>query len=212
MRLTLEPAGYEVWPALSADEASRCIERLGLPHLALVDIMMPGKTGLEWCREVQEYCDLPVIMLTAVDEEDTMIEAIQHFAEDYVTKPFRPAVLVARVERVLRRIGDHSYAVAPEIVIDDRLALHFAKRTLRVDGEPLTMTPTECKILHILVRSAGKTVTTDYLLRRVWPLDEVFEDTLRVHVHRLRNKIEVNPKKPEYLKTKRGLGYRFQAR
>jgi DNA-binding response OmpR family regulator len=176
-----------------------------------VDIMMPEMGGFEFCRTVQEFTDLPVIMLTAVDEEETVIRGIEHFAEDYITKPFSPRELVARVQRVLRRIGDFAYMVAPVARVDDRLAIDFTHQRAVVDSRPVDLTPTETKILYILMRNAGRTVTIEFLLRRLWPREDVFEDALRVHVHRLRHKIESVPCQPRYIVTERGLGYRFAA-
>ena len=187
------------------------IARRGLPHLAIVDIMMPGMDGFEFCRTVQEFTDLPVIMLTAVDEEETVIRGIRHFAEDYITKPFSPRELLARVQRVLRRIGDFAYTFDPVTQVDDRLAVDFAHHRVIVQGQPVDLTPTETKLLYILMRNAGRAVTTGFLLRRLRPLEEVFEDTLRVHIHRLRQKIEPVPSQPRYIVTERGLGYRFAA-
>ena len=209
VRLTLEEEGFEVATAHSANEAFDHIGRHGLPHLAVVDIRMPGTDGIELCRKVQKYSDLPVIMLTAVDEEKTVVRAIEEVAEDYVTKPFTPKVLAARVKRVIRRMGDFSFRLESLTVIDDRLAIDFADKKALIHEEPVSLTPTETKLLHILIRSARRTVTTEYLLGRLWPLEEVFEDTLRVHVHRLRQKIEPNSSQPKYLITQRGVGYSF---
>jgi DNA-binding response OmpR family regulator len=211
VELKLDHAGFEVLTAASGQEALDVIARRGLPHLAIVDLMMPGMNGFEFCQAVQQFSDLPVIMLTAVDEEETVIQGIDRFAEDYITKPFSPRELLARVQRVLRRIGDFAYTLAPVIQVDDRLAVDFAHQQATVDDQPVSLTPTETKILYILMRNAGRTVTTDFLLRRLWPLEEVFEDTLRVHVHRLRQKIEANPSQPRYIVTERSLGYRFAA-
>jgi DNA-binding response OmpR family regulator len=207
----LDRAGFEVWTATSGQRALDVIDRRGLPHLAVVDIMMPEMGGFEFCRTVQEFTDLPVIMLTAVEEEETVIQGIEHFAEDYITKPFSPRELVARVQRVLRRIGDFAYALDPVTRVDDRLAVDLAHQRALVDGRPVDLTPTETKILYILMRNAGRTVTIGFLLRRLWPLEDVFEDALRVHVHRLRQKIEAAPSQPRYIITERGLGYRFAA-
>jgi DNA-binding response OmpR family regulator len=147
-----------------------------------------------------------------VDEEQTVIRGIEYFAEDYITKPFSPRELVARVRRVLRRIGDFAYTIDPVTKVDDHLSVDFAHQQATVGGQPVPLTPTETKILYILMRNAGHTVTNDFLLRRVWPLDEVFEDALRVHIHRLRKKIEF-PSAPElYIVTERGVGYRFVPR
>jgi len=208
----LDRAGFEVWTASSGSQALEVLHRRGLPHLAVVDIMMPGMDGFEFCRTVQQFADLPVILLTAVDEEETVIQGIEQFAEDYITKPFSPRELVARVQRVLRRIGDFAYAFDPVTQIDDRLAVDLARQQAIVDGQPVNLTPTETKLLYILMRNAGRVVSTDFLLRRLWPLEEVFEDALRVHVHRLRQKIEPVPAQPRYLVTERGLGYTWVVR
>ena len=205
----LEHAGFEVWTARSGRDALDVISRRGLPHLAIVDIMMPGMDGFEFARTVQQFTDLPIIMLTAVVDEDTVIQGIDHFAEDYITKPFSPRELVARVRRVLRRIGDFAYTLGPQTQVDDRLAVDFAHQEALVNGEPVPLTPTETKILYILMRNAGRTVTNDFLLRRLWPLEEAFEDALRVHIHRLRRKIEPDLSHSRYIITERGQGYRF---
>jgi DNA-binding response OmpR family regulator len=207
----LDRAGFEVSTAASGEAALGLIERRGLPHLAIVDINMPGMDGFELCQIVQEFSDLPVIMLTAVDEEETVIRGIEYFAEDYVTKPFSPRELIARVRRVLRRIGDFGYALDPVTRVDDRLAVDFVHRRAFVDSQEVSLTPTQAKILYILMCNAGRTVTAEFLVSRLWPLDEVFEDTLRVHVHRLRRKIETAPSEPRYILTERGLGYSFAA-
>ncbi|MDY0019763.1 MAG: response regulator transcription factor [Anaerolineae bacterium] len=209
VKTKLDLAGFEVLTADSAEEGLDLIARKGLPHLAVVDLLMPGMGGFDFCRTVQAYSDLPIILLTAVDEEETIIEGIEYFAEDYIIKPFSPRELVARVSRVLRRIGDFGYMLAPITQIDTWLSVDFAHQQVCVGGEPVLLTPTETKLLYILMRNAGRPVTTDFLLRRLWPREEVFEDALRVHVHRLRQKIESTPNKPRYIITERGLGYKF---
>jgi len=212
VRDKLDRTGFEVWTASSGPNALALIEQQGLPHLAIVDIMMPPMDGFELCRTIQEFSDLPVIMLTAVDEETTVIRGIEHFAEDYITKPFSPGEMAARVQRVLRRIGDFAYALDPVIHVDEHLAVDFSHQQVIVDGQPVPLTPTESKLLYILMRNAGRTTGVDFLLSRLWPLEEVFEDTLRVHVRRLRLKIEPVPARPRYVVTERGLGYSFPAK
>ena len=211
VRDKLDRAGFEALAASSGQHALAVIERAGLPHLAIVDINMPGMDGFEFCRIVQSYSDLPVILLTAVDEEETIIEGIEHYAEDYVTKPFSPRELVARVRRILRRLGGFAYTLSPQIEVDEQLTIDFAGQQALLDGHQTPLTPTETKILYILMRNAGRTVTTDFLLRRLWPREEIFEDTLRVHISRLRKKIEPNPGQPRYVLTDRGTGYSFPA-
>lgn len=209
LKITLEEEGFEVSTAHTANEAFSSIALQGLPHLAIVDIRMPGMDGVELCRKVQKYSDLPVILLTAVNEEQAVVKAIEEVAEDYVTKPFSPKVLAARVKRVMRRMGDFAFRLEAMTVIDDRLAIDFAEKKALIEDGEVSLTPTETKLLHILIRSARRTVTTEYLLNRLWPLEEVFEDTLRVHVHRLRQKIEPKKSSPRYLITQRGVGYSF---
>jgi DNA-binding response OmpR family regulator len=211
VRVRLEKSGYRVWLADSGEAALTLIETRGLPHLAVVDVMMGGMNGFDFCERVQAWSDLPVILLTAVSEEATVVRGLRLFAEDYVTKPFRVAELEARVERVLRRIGDFTYAMDLVTRIDDRLAVDFAHQCAYVEKEPIDLTPTESKLLYILMRNAGRPVTHDFLLRRLWPHEERFEDVLRVHVYRLRKKIEPDTRNHHYIITERDLGYRFIA-
>ena len=211
LELALYDAGYEVMTALSGRDALDVMERRGLPHLAIVDIMMPGMDGFEFCRAVHEFSDLPIIFLSAVDADDVVVQGIRECAEDYITKPFSLQELVARVGRVLSRIGDFSYALEPLVDVDERLAVDFPRQRVIADGQPVRLTPTETKLLHILIRNGDRPVATEHLLRRLWPLAEVYEDSLRVHVCRLRQKIEKDSGEPRYIVTERGVGYRFAA-
>ena len=211
VRDILELEGYEVLQASSGAEALAVIAREGLPHLAIVDLVMPGMSGFEFAQQVQAYADLPVIMLTAVTEEQTVVQGIQRYAEDYVTKPFRPRELAARVDRVLRRMGDYAYALAPTIQVDQHLEVDLTHQEVRLDGESIGLTPTETKVLYILLRNAGRVVSTDFLLRRIWPLEDAYAEALRVHIHRLRQKLDMYSKGHLYIITERGLGYRFVA-
>ena len=201
--------GFEVLTACDGQDALAVIARHGLPHLAIVDLTMPVMDGFAFCQTVQQFCDLPIVLLTANDEEETIVRGIELYAEDYVTKPFSPRELIARARRVLRRIGDFAYALDPVIQVDDQLAVDFARQTILIQGQEVQLSPTETKLLYLLMRNAGRTVTNDFLLRRLWPLAEVFEDTLRVHVYRLRKKLEPGPSSWRYVITERGEGYRF---
>ena len=212
VKLRLERAGCEVWTAGSAKDALEVIEERGLPHLGIIDVMMPGMNGFELCEVLQSWCDLPVIMLTAVSDEGTVARGIRFFVEDYVTKPFRAAEFVSRVNRVLRRIGDFAYALAPVVEADNRMAVDFAHQRLFLDGESVDLTPTESKLLYILMRNAERPVSTGFLLRRLWPNEERFEDVLRVHVSRLRQKVEPDTRRLRYILTEREYGYRFIGR
>lgn len=207
---SLGQADFKVLTAASGEEALEMIGKTGLPHLAIVDYHMPpGMSGFEFCRTVHQFCDLPIIMLTAVSDEGTIIEGLEKHAEDYMVKPFSPGELVARVQRVLRRMGDFAYTLDPLTKVDQRLMIDFSQRTAFVDGEPVSLTPTETKLLYILMRNAGQTVTTDFILRRLWPLEPAYEDRLHVHMHRLRRKIE-DKSQPPYIVSERGTGYIFQ--
>jgi len=206
-KLSLE--GYDVIEARSGDEALAAIEAHGLPHLAVVDLMMPGMDGFELCDRIKRFSDLPVIILTVLDEEESVIRGLRYYAEDYVTKPFSPRELAVRVDRVLMRIQDYGYTTGAQVVVDDRLGVDFAHQTAMVDGDPVRLTPTETKLLYILMRNAGHTVTAEFILQHLRPPEEVFEDALWVYVRRLRTKIEPDPSLSWYIITYRGLGYRF---
>lgn len=209
VRDKLEYEGFEVWSANDGQHALEIIDQRGLPHLAIVDIHMPGMDGFAFCEIVQGYADLPIILLTAVDDEETIIRGIKYFAEDYVTKPFSPRQLAARVERVLHRIGNFGYALAPKVKIDESLQLDLAHREALVNDRLVKLTPIENKILHILISNAPRVVTTRFLLDRIWPQENVIEDALRVHIHRLREKIDRNSGSMQHIITERDLGYRF---
>jgi DNA-binding response OmpR family regulator len=208
------PTDFQVVTAVSGQEALQIVQRRGLPHLAIIDYHMPGgMSGFELCHELHQFSDLPVVMLTAVSDEDTVIEGLEKHAEDYIVKPFSPEVLVARVKRVLRRIGDFAYTLESRTTVDDRLEIDFPNRQAFINGEEVRLTPTETKLLYILMRNAGRTVTTDFIIRRLWPLEPAYEDRLHVHMHRLRGKIEdkKNKSRPRYITSERGTGYIFRA-
>lgn len=206
----LENVGFEVVTASSGEEALTLIRRVGLPHLALVDINMPlGMDGFEFCEAVRQFSDLPIIMLTGVDHSETIVKAIENFAEDYITKPFNAAELIARVKRVLSRMPDFSYALDSVTRIDDSLSIDFPNRQLIINGKTRSLTPTETELLYILVRAGGRTVTADFLMRRLWPMERVKIERVRVNIHRLRHKIESASPAHQYIVLKRGSGYAF---
>lgn len=209
VQMAMSKAGYEVMTASSGKEALQVIRRSGMPHLALVDLNMPRMNGFQFAKAVHQFSDLPIIMLTAVSDEQTVIEGLHDHAEDYVVKPFSIGVLTARVKNVLNRIGSFEYTLDPLVEVDKRLQIDFPSRKAFVEGEQINLTPTESKLLYLLMRSAGRVVTTDFLLRRIWPMEEAYEDRLHVHVHRLRRKIETNHKNPYYVVSERGAGYTF---
>lgn len=211
LRLNLERAGYQVVSAFSGGQALQIIESRGVPHLAVVDIYMPGMTGPEFCDKLQEFSDVPVIMLTSEGDTDVVVSSIERYAEDYMTKPFITREFMVRVERLIRRIHSFDYAMEDNIHLDDHLQVSMGRRVITVDGKEISLTPTETKLLHIFLNNRNRVVTLEFLLNRLWPREEVFEDRLRVHIHRLRQKIEGGASDHTYLVTERGLGYRFIA-
>ncbi len=212
IKIALSKEGYEISQASNGHDALNLIQKKGIPHLAIVDLNMPGMSGFDFCKAVHEFSDLPVIMLTAVDEEKTMVEGLKFHAEDYIVKPFKIAVLQARVSNVLRRVESFNYTFEPIVKVDERLQVDFPSRKMLVEGKEVSLTPTESKLLYLLIRSAGRVVSTDFLLRRIWPLENAYEDRLHVHVHRLRRKIEENHKEPSYVVSERGSGYIFSSK
>jgi DNA-binding response OmpR family regulator len=207
---TLRRSDFNVAAVTSAEDALDWMKRHGLPHLAVLDINMPfGMDGLELCQTIHTFSDLPIVMLTAVEDEETVTLAIENCAEDYLIKPFLPGELIARIRRILRRIGDFAFPLDSVMQVDGKLAIDFAGCRAIVDNRPVSLTPTEAKLLYILLRSAGKTVNSHYLLRRLWPNDTNHDERLRVYIHRLRNKIEQATPNHQYIRSERGHGYVF---
>lgn len=216
VRHALEEAHYTVWTASSVKEAMKIVRQRGLPHLAIVDINLSAKeNGFDFCRQVHRVADLPIIVLSSEEDEAVVSEAIDLYAEDYIFKskdgPIRFKEMLARVGRLLRRVGEFAYTLEEIIHVDDYLQVNFTERYALRDGEKIKLTPTETKILYVLMRFAGRTVNVDYLLRRLWPLEEAGEDRLHSHVYRLRRKVERDPTDPYYVVSEWGTGYTFPA-
>ena len=208
---TLEEADYVPATASSGEDALDQIARSGLPHLAVVDLKMPpGMDGFKFCDHLYQFSDVPVIMLTGVDESETVVQALQRYAEDYVLKPFDPDELVARVRRVLARVGKFPYRMVAPIVVDDHLRVDFPSREVMIEDRTTILTPTEARLLYILMRKSGDTVASQFLLRRMWPREHAYEDRLHVYIHRLRSKLQIGKWEHRYIVSERGVGYRFQ--
>lgn len=205
----LDKAGFEVWRSISGQEALNIIERSGRPHLAIVDIIMPGMDGFEFCQRVRAGGELPIIMLTAVSQVDLVTRALEQFADDVITKPFSAGVLVARVQRVLRRVDNFDYARDPVVRVDEYLRVDFAGRQVIVGDCPVSLTPTEVRLLHLLLNSGGRVVPLHSLMGHLWPSESATEERLRYHVSCLRRKIEPAPARPRYILTVPGTGYSF---
>lgn len=211
VRQALEAEGFEVSTAVTGQQALTKITR-ELPNLAIVDLKLPDIDGFEVCRRIQQYAIIPVIMLTGVDNEETIVDGLDRYAEDYIVKPFSNRELAARVRRVLRRFGEVQITTtSAEVVVDADLQINFGQHWADVRGTRQELTPTESKLLHMLVRHAGQVQTTETIIARVWnPEEDVYVEGLRVHIRRLREKLEVKPSQPVYIMTERGLGYRFK--
>jgi two-component system KDP operon response regulator KdpE len=209
IQMNLELEGFQVLEARNGIEALDMV-RKHIPDLIILDIMMPQLDGFETLRMLREFSGIPVIMLTAKDEEEDKVRGLELGADDYVTKPFGARELVSRVKAVLRR--SHSAGQPPEAIlrIDDRLSVDFNKREVIVDGEPIKLRPTEYRLLYHLIENAGWTVPHEQLLAKVWGY-EYRDEThyVRLYVNYLREKIEEDPANPKYILTERGLGYRF---
>jgi DNA-binding response OmpR family regulator len=199
-------AGYEVRTASSGPQALKLLEG-SWPALLVVDLMMPGMDGFELCRRVKQLADLPIIVLSAVDGSEAKVSALELYAEDYVTKPFDPDELVARVQRVLRRASIGT----PQISLDDGdVEVDLSTRRLTTPTGTHQLTPTEARLLQVLAVSVDRVVPTDELLNRVWTdADGADPSYLWVTVRRLRRKLEADPDRPRYLVTERGIGYRL---
>jgi DNA-binding response OmpR family regulator len=208
---TFEAEGFNVRTLRDGKQVMRYVQQNGLPHLALIDLKLPRMHGFELSDKLKALGDVPIVFISTEGQTDTVVRGLKDYAEDYVTKPFEVPVLVARVHRVLSRIVDFEYTQPPVVQVDNQLSVDFGKSRLIIGDRTETLTPTEATLLHILMRNAGSVVTSDTLIARVWPREEVYEETLRVHMHRLRRKIEPDFRHPQYIKTERGVGYRFVA-
>ncbi len=207
LTMRLEREGYRVSAAGRATEALEIVKEQGLPHLAILDILMPGMDGLELANHLRRMGDLPIIFLSALSDPDVKTDAINRYAEDYITKPFHFGELLARIRRILLRTTTEPPA-SPEETIDERLRINFAQQFVMVNGERVSLTPIENRIMHVLFSHRGRTIAPDLLLAKVWsPHQKGSLESLWVHVRRLRDKIEPDPDKPRYLVTMRGQGY-----
>ena len=208
VRLYLERDGYQVLVAYDGLEALR-LARQRRPDLIVLDLLLPEVDGLDVCRILQTESKVPIIMLTAKTTEEDKLIGLELGADDYVTKPFSPRELVARVRTVLRRVGQEASQGPTEMRFAD-LVIDRRSHEVRVQGEVVSLTPTEFRLLEVLAEEPGRAFTRLELLDRVFGYDfEGFERTIDVHVKNLRKKIEPDPKKPTYVQTVYGVGYKF---
>jgi DNA-binding response OmpR family regulator len=203
----LQREGYRTLEAADGDRARELVEAHS-PSLVVLDVMLPGTDGLELCRWIRTRSDLAVIMLTARGEEADRIVGLELGADDYVTKPFSPRELAARVRTVLRR-STSDVSESERLSFDD-LSIDAATREVRRDGTELRLTAKEFDLLWFLARHPRQVFSRDQLMDRVWGYEAALDTgTVTVHVRRLREKIEDDPSRPQFLQTVWGVGYRF---
>ncbi|HEU5265323.1 MAG TPA: response regulator transcription factor [Jatrophihabitans sp.] len=206
----LRREGYEVEVASTGVEALQLFDRTGA-DLVLLDLMLPGLSGTEVCRELRAKSHVPIIMVTARDSEVDKVVGLELGADDYVTKPFSSRELAARIRAVLRR-GAEPEELMLNVVEAGPVRMDVERHVVTVDGHQVALPLKEFDLLELLLRNAGRVLTRGQLIDRVWGADYVGDTkTLDVHVKRLRAKIEPDPANPKYLVTVRGLGYKFES-
>ncbi|MGQ9909323.1 MAG: response regulator transcription factor [Candidatus Flexifilum sp.] len=206
--LLLERKGFEVVKAMSADEGLRKAYR-HQPDLVLLDVMMPDMDGYEVCKRLRDMTDVPIIFVTARDDTRDIVRGLEIGGDDYIAKPFDNDELIARIRAHLRR--------APRVNVSEELSfnggdfrINFMNREVRVRNELKHLTPKEFNLLGVLVRNAGRVVSRTELVTEAW--GEEYKDaidSLKLYIHYLRQKVELNPDRPQYILTSRGVGYRF---
>jgi len=206
----LEREGFEVQVVDNGHDAVTEFDRRGA-DLVLLDLMLPGQSGTEVCRQLRQRSDVPIIMLTALDGEIDKVVGLELGADDYVTKPYSSRELLARVRAVLRRRSGGGELSGPSVEAGP-VRMDLDRHVVSVNGEHVPLPLKEFELLELLLRNAGRVLTRGQLIERVWGADYVGDTkTLDVHVKRLRGKIEPEPSLPRHLVTVRGLGYKFEA-
>ncbi|KRF03123.1 PhoB family transcriptional regulator [Paenibacillus sp. Soil766] len=215
IEIYLRGEGMEISRANNGLEALRVLEEKEI-HLVILDIMMPKMDGIQATFKIRETCNVPILMLSAKTEDMDKIMGLNVGADDYLTKPFNPLELIARVKSQLRRYTTLGPINSLEKTVNEELSvrglvLNPVTKEVTVDGEEVRMTPTEFKILELLMVNKGRVFSIDDIYEKVWK-DPAFnaENTVAVHVRRIREKIEINPKEPKYLKVVWGVGYKME--
>ena len=210
----LKNQGYAVIKAENGKEGLELLEREAPIHLVIADVMMPVMDGVTMVMKLRERYDLPVIILSAKSEDIDKITGLNIGADDYVTKPFVPMELVARVNAQLRRYARYlersGGKEGERLYIVGGLELNEETASLTVDGRPVRLTPLELGILSLLMKNPGRVFSASEIYERVWNEKAVTTDTIMVHVRNIREKIEIDPKNPKYLKVVWGIGYKIE--
>lgn len=211
VQIYLQSQGYKVFQAADGIEGLEVLEKEEI-HLAIVDIMMPRMDGIRMTMKLREKYDFPVIMLSAKSEEVDKVMGLNIGADDYVTKPFTPMELMARVNSHLRRYRKFMEKLTPKENVHVIGGLEINEDTVEVtmDGEPVRLTPIEYKILLLLAKNPGRVFSSEEIYERVWQEKAINTDTIMVHVRNIREKIEIDPKNPKYLKVVWGVGYKIE--
>jgi two-component system alkaline phosphatase synthesis response regulator PhoP len=206
VKLYLNRDGYRVFTAYDGNEALRLAQEKR-PDLIVLDVMLPGIDGFEVCRIIRAESDVPVIMLTARTTDQDKLEGLELGADDYVTKPFSPRELAARVRAVLRRLPGER---GPDEINFGPINVNFLRREASLEGRPLNLTSAEFKLLGILVREPGRVFSRPELIEKALGFNfEGFDRTIDVHILNLRRKLEPDPRRPRYIKTVYGAGYKL---
>ena len=208
LKVLLRDGGYDVDTAATAEEA---LDHAAVhpPDAAVIDLVLPDGSGIEVCRQLREWSQMPILVLSAVGEEDAKVRALEAGADDYVTKPFGPRELLARLAAALRRAAG---GPGEPVIEAEGLEIDLAGRTVRRDGDEVHLTPIEFDVLRALVRNRGRLMTHRALIAEVWgPGALAVEDTqaLRTHIANLRRKLERTGERPRFIRTDPGVGYRF---
>lgn len=207
IKVYLEKKGYETSSVYSLSEARNELQKKF--SLVLLDINLPDGSGLELCKEIRRSNDIPVIFLTANDTEENMIEGFEYGCDDYISKPFSVGVLEQRIKAVLRR--SNTKGGNSDLFSYKGLMADFKRMSVTIEGDPVKLSATEFKILSLLIKNKGQVLTRGILVEKIWDCDENYidENTLSVHIRRLRQKLEPDPKNPRYIITVFGIGYTF---
>jgi phosphate regulon transcriptional regulator PhoB len=210
VRYNLEKEGYEVLLARDGAEALEVAQR-EKPDLIILDLMLPGVDGLEVCRTLRQKSNVPILMLTAKREETDRVIGLELGADDYLTKPFSLRELLARVRAILRRTHGYEELARSQVISVGGLTIDPERHEVLVNGRTAELTLKEFELLSFLARHPGRVFTREELLERLWDY-EFFGDTrtVDVHIRHLREKIEADPRNPKYIKTVRGVGYKFE--
>jgi two-component system KDP operon response regulator KdpE len=207
----LKARGYEIYTATDGEQSLDVVQK-DFVDLIILDLMMPKVDGVEVCRRIREWSDVPIIILSARGDESDKVKCLELGADDYLTKPFGIAELMARIKTAFRHRGNPTTAPAQSSFISDGLEINFAKRRVSVGDQEVALTPTEFALLQYLAVNSDKVLTHNMLLQNVWGNEYSSEkEYLRVFVGRLRRKLEPDPKNPKYIQTVPGVGYHITA-